>query len=55
MATMIPSSPAVDGEGAVALVDDVVALPLLFDISEELSFVDIVIKRPIYCSLFLCV
>lgn len=46
MATMMPSSPAVGGEAA-ALVDAVVAPPLLFDIS-ELSIVDIVKKHDLF-------
>ncbi len=51
MATMIPSSPPVEGGGAaVAVVVVVVAPPLLFDISEELSIVDIV-KKYRYLSL----
>ena len=63
MATMMPSSPPVEeGGGAAAVavvevvVDVVVALPLLFDISEELSIVDIVKKyRYLSFKLFLFV
>ena len=62
MATMMPSSPPVEERGGgaavaavVAVVDVVVAPPLLFDISEELSIVDIVKQNTISCSLFLFV
>jgi hypothetical protein len=60
MATMMPSSPPVEeGGGAAVLVlvvvDVVVAPPLLFDISEELSIVDIVKKKTDLCSLFVFV
>ena len=56
MATMMPSSPPVEGGGGeavvVVVVDAVVAPPLFFDISEELSTVDIVKKTrsPVRCS-----
>ena len=62
MATMMPSSPPVEERGGgaavaavVAVVDVVVAPPLLFDISEELSIVDIVKKYDLLFKLFLFV